>query len=195
MRGDPQHRLIALQGLGCGPGCGVGDGAGCLHPTGACMSTDRAGSHRSWHCSAAGRSLLAGGMVEICSHSRAGAINPVLGLPRQVGMGWGWLGALVKFPAAAGSRKPGGEKRCLRSGAANTPCANTPGSILQKSRAFPSCHRAAGGRRGREGARLTAVMYPTCLSIELSVSWGRADVTAPPVSLQAPKVSSAVGTL
>lgn len=46
--------------------------------------------------------------MNICNHSQAGAVTLIPGLPGLVGLGWRWLGALVKFPApsaAVGRRK------------------------------------------------------------------------------------------
>lgn len=50
--------------------------------------------------------------MNICNHSQAGAITLIPGLPGLVGLGWRWLGALVKFPApsAATRRRKLGEK-------------------------------------------------------------------------------------
>lgn len=181
-------------------GRGWGDGGRCLHPTGACMGTDKAGSHRSWHCSAAGRSLLAGETVEIRSHSRAGVITLVLGLPRQVGMGWGWLSALVKFPAAAGSRKLGGEKVSVCRAQQQTRLVQTRlAAFCRKAGLSPHATALLGEMGMRRDATHCCDELPMAarvppLSIELNVSWGSADVTALPVSLQVPKVSLAVGT-
>lgn len=49
------------------------------------------------------RWALAGSDMNICNHSHAGAIPHIPGLPGLVGLGWQWLGALVKFPAPSAS--------------------------------------------------------------------------------------------
>lgn len=127
--------------------------------------------------------------------------HPGPGAAQAGGDGVGrWLGAPMKLPAAAGSRKLGGEKVSA--------CGAEQQTRLVQTRLAAFCRKAGLSPRaaawlGEMGMRrdtthrcdeLPVAARVPPLSMELNASWGSADVTASPVSLQVPKVSLAAGT-
>lgn len=142
------------KGFGQALGCRVRDGEveGCRSPPASRWRLHHSGQQRAFidpgtsprpsqATGPRGRWALARAAGNICNHSQAGAVTLIPGLPGLVGLGWRWLGALVKFPApsAATRRRKlgGGESVFPQNKAENTPCANKPSSLPWGAQGFP----------------------------------------------------------